>query len=269
MIRGWHMSDSAEVSYWHGTLITELWERCAAKDQTVGVAANEALIIHKGVTVTLKRGARIDGTVYVQKGGKLRVAGGDFSVSQMGAVLSDGIFSVGKNATFSVANGGEVFVGKTGKLSIANEKSLRFGDMATVVCVGKTNTENMRIGKNLIAAYLTKDGVTTLAESPEEELPSPEMYDNGYHISNPTIVTYVFDNGVCLRAIRDPWYDYIGKCRICIATEPAEDTSFSHINYTEVKIVNIDGVDCWETGEGYEPVPVLPVSSEFADPYDE
>lgn len=268
-IRAWHITDSVETAYWHGILTVSVQETCTVKNKTVAVAANESLIVPKNVTLVLKRGARIDGTVYVQEGGKLRVSGGDFSVSRMGAVVSDGILSVGKNAALSVANGGEVFVGKTGKLSIANEESLRFGDMATVVCVGKTNAKNERIGKNLIAAYLTKDGATTLAEDPEAELPTSEMYELAFSLSEPIRITYIFDNGVCLSAVKNySRFVYIGKFRVCTAVgytffDPYDESENPGAKYCLVEIVEIDGADCLMSGEGY--VPVLPVLPDFSD----
>lgn len=278
MIRAWHICDSVETVYWHGILSTSILETSMVKDRAVAVGRNESLIVPKNVTLVLKKGARIDGSVYIQKGGKIRVTDGDFSVSPSGAVISDGTLSIGNRAEFTVENGGEVFVGKTGRLSITSEESLRFGDMATVVCVGKTNAKNERIGKKLIAVYLTKDGETTLSEDPEAELPAAEKYDLDFYISNETTVLYVFENGVCFRAIRDPWYDYIGKVRICTAVGYTFDYLLEKIpdlnppgltHYCEVEIIEVDGEDCWLGDEGYEPVPVLPVSSEFVDPYDE
>ncbi len=278
MIRGWHICESIENTYWHGILTTAVLETATVKDRAVAVGRNESLIVPRNVTLVLKKGARIDGSIYIQKGGKLRVTDGDFSVSPSGAVISDGTLSIGNRAEFTVENGGEVFVGKTGRLSITSEESLRFGDMATVVCVGKTNAKNERIGKKLIAVYLTKDGETTLSENPEAELPIAEKYDLHFHISSETAVLYVFENGVCFRAIRDPWYDYIGKVRICTAVGYTFDYLLEKIpdlnppgltHYCEVEIIEVDGEDCWLGDEGYEPVPVLPVSSELVDPYDE
>ncbi len=277
MIRSWHICNSVETAYWHGILTTAVLKTATVKDQTVAVGRNESLIVPKNVTLVLKRGARIDGTVYIHKGGKLRITDGNLSVSPSGAVISDGTLSIGKKAEFTVENGGEVFIGKTGRFILTSEENLRFADMATVVCVGKTNAKNEKIGKNLIAVYVTKNGETTLSEDPEAELPNAEMYDLDFYISDPSTINYFFDNGVCFRAIRDPWYDYIGKVRICTAVgytfdyllEKNRDLNPPGVgtHYCEVEIVEIDGEDCWLGDDGYEPVPILPVSSELVDPY--
>ncbi|MDE7233605.1 MAG: hypothetical protein K2N29_00925, partial [Ruminiclostridium sp.] len=218
----------------------------------------------------LKHGARIDGTIYIQKGGKLRVTGGDLSISPSGAVISDGTLSIGKKAKFTVENGGEVFVGKTGRFILTSEESLRFADMATVVCVGKTNAKTEKIGKKLIAAYVTKDGETTLSEDPEAELPTgDEYYPDGF-----IFVAFVFDNGICLRASKNGFgFSYIGKTDVDNATGYAffdlyKDDLYRNptAKYCVVEIVEVDGEDCWLGSEGYEPVPILPVSSELIDP---
>lgn len=273
MIRGWHVCDSVETVYWHGILSTAVLKASSA-ERTVAVGRNESLIVPKNVTLVLKRGARIDGTVYLCKGGKLRITGGDFSVSSSGAVISDGILSIGKKAEFTVENGGEVFIGKTGRLSVTNGASLRFADMATVACVGKTNARDERIGTRLIAAYVTKNGETTLSEDPEAELPAPEMYDLDFHISNSTSILYLFENGVSLRVIKDPFlFVYIGKTRIGTVVgyslddlkENTPDMNPPGVgtHYCAVEIVEIDGEDCWLGDDGYEPVPILPVSPEI------
>lgn len=279
MIRSWHICDSVETAYWHGILTTAILKTTTVKDQTVAVGRNESLIVPKNVTLVLKRGARIDGMVYVQKGGKLRITSGDLSVSPSGAVISDGVLSIGKKAEFTVENGGEIFVGKTGRLSITSEEKLQFGEMATVVCIGKTNAKNEKIGKNLIAAYVTENGKTTLSENPEAELPTAETYALDFRTLSETTVLYIFDHGVSFRVKKDSdRFVYIGKVRIGTAVGYSFDYLPEKIpdlnppgvgtHYCEVEIVEIDGTDCWIGEEGYEPVPVLPVSSELVDPDD-
>ncbi|MDE7234475.1 MAG: hypothetical protein K2N29_05365, partial [Ruminiclostridium sp.] len=81
MIRAWHICDSIENTYWGGILTTSILKTASVKDQAVAVGRNESLIVRKNVTLVLKHGERIDGTIYIQKGGKLRVTGGDLSIS--------------------------------------------------------------------------------------------------------------------------------------------------------------------------------------------
>lgn len=273
MIRCWHICDSIENTYWGGILTTSILENATVKDRAVAVGRNESLIVRKNVTLVLKRGARIDGVIYIQKGGKLRITDGDLSVSPSGAIISDGMLSIGKKAEFTVENGGEIFVGKTGRLFITDEESLRFGDMSTVVCVGKTNAKSEKIGKNLIAAYVTKDGEMTLSEDPEAELPTGDEY---YSDGSPIPIVYVFDNGVCLRAIRNAFgFHYIGKTDVDNATGYAFfDLYVNDLNrnpdskYCTVESVEVDGEDGWRVGYGTDliSIPVLPVSSELVDP---
>lgn len=277
MIRCWHICDSIENTYWGGILTTSILKTATVKDRAVAVGRNESLIVRKNVTLVLKQGARIDGVIYIQKGGKLRITGGDLSVSPSGAIISDGVLSIGKKAEFTVENGGEVFVGKTGRLSVTSEESLRFADMSTVVCVGKTNAKNEKIGKKLIAAYLTKDGETTLSENPEAELPTAEKYDLDFNILEEATVLYIFDNGINFRVKKDySRFAYIGKVRIGTAVGYTFDYLLEKIpdlnppgvgtHYCEVEIVEVDREDCWLGDDGYVPVPVLPVSPELVDP---
>lgn len=277
MIRSWHICDSIECTYWSGILTTSILKTAMVKDQAVAVGRNESLIVRKNVTLVLKQGARIDGTVYIQKGGKLRITGGDFSVSPSGAVISEGTLSIGKKADFTVENDGEVFIGKTGRFIITSEESLRFADMATVVCVGKTNAKTEKIGKNLIAVYVTKNGETTLSEDPETKLPTAEYFPNSDYSEIKNIL-YVFENGTVFRAKNGfDRFEYIGKTRVNTAVGYTFLEQYiklrPNINpdigakYCEVEIVEVDGEDCWLGDDGYVPVPVLPVSSELVDPY--
>ncbi len=277
MIRSWHICDSIENTYWDGILTTSILKTATVKDQAIAVGRNESLIVRKNVTLVLKPGVRVDGVIYIQKGGKLRITGGDISVSPSGAVISEGTLSIGKKAEFTVENGGEVFIGKTGRFIITSEESLRFADMATVVCVGKTNAKTEKIGKKLIAAYVTKDGETTLSEDPEAKLPTAEYFPNNDYSGIKNIL-YVFENGIVFRAKNGfDRFEYIGKTQI----RPAIGYTFLEqrrkfypnlnpgkaMKYCEVEIIEVDGEDCWLGDDGYEPVPILPVSSELVNPY--
>lgn len=277
MIRSWHICDSIECTYWGGILTTSILKTASVKDQAVAVGRNESLIVRKNVTLVLKQGARIDGVIYIQKGGKLRITDGDFSVSPSGAVISEGTLSIGKKAEFTVENGGEVFIGKTGRFIITSEESLRFADMATVVCVGKTNAKTEKIGKNLIAVYVTKNGETVLSEDPEAKLPTAEYFPNNDYSEIKNIL-YVFENGTVFRAKNGfDRFEYIGKTWVNAAigyTFLEQRRKFypnlnpgKAMKYCEVEIIEVDGEDCWLGDDGYVPVPVLPVSSELVDPY--
>lgn len=274
MIRSWHICKTVETAYISGILSTAILETATVKDQTVAIGRNESLIVRKNVTLVLKRGARIDGTIYIHKGGKLRITGGALSVSPSGAIISDGMLSIGKKAEFTVENGGEVFVGKTGRLFITDEESLQFGDMSTVVCAGKTNAKNEKIGKKLIAAYVTKDGETTLSENPESELPTAGYFPNYDPLRRKNIL-YVFENGIVFRAKSgSDHFEFIGKTQV----HPAVGYTFNDqylkipelnpgkgLKFGLVKIVEIDGEDFRQGYDGCAPVLILPISSELVD----
>ncbi|MCM1333714.1 MAG: hypothetical protein NC084_06960 [Bacteroides sp.] len=271
-IRAWRIADTVESAYWHGIISNAVYES-AAVEKTLAVGRNESLVVPRGITVTLKKGARIDGAIYIHKGGKLRVEEGSFSVSPSGGVISDGILSFGKKAAFTVENGGEVMIGKTGRLNVSAKATLKLGDTATVACFGKTSAKNERIGTKLAAVILTEEGVTTRAKDPEAEIPTADRYAEGFSsLSTPAYVRYLFENGVCYDAIRDFQYVYLGKVRIPTIT----GYTFSDLDeesmgakYTLVEIEERDGIAYWSgVGAEGETVPFQLITEEFKDPYE-
>lgn len=214
-IRARHLASAATDAY-DGYKITELPESRTVKKSAVTVAADEMLLIRKGATLRLYQGARVDGVIYVENGAKLLLSGGTLTVSGGGAVFSDGTFSVGSKGVVSVLGGGEVFIGKKGRLKINKEDSLQFDPLANVICLGKNDSENSAIGKKAVAAYVSEEGAVTAAEKPSKLLPTGTDYctDLTYKLArNRSAVTYVFDSGATLRALRSgEKFAVIGNC---------------------------------------------------------
>lgn len=212
--------DSAATDFFQGFKITELTESCTVKKATVTVAEGEMLLIRKGASLRLYQGARIDGAVYVENGAKLVLSGGTLTVSGGASIVSDGILSVGSKGIVSVLGGGEVFVGKKGRLKISKEDSLQFDPLANVICLGKNNSGNAKIGKKVLAAYVSAEDKVTAAEKPETLLPSGTDYctDFVYRISkNLSAVSFVFDSGAELRVLRNgEKFAVIGNCNAAI-----------------------------------------------------
>lgn len=178
------------------------------------------LLIRKGAALRLYQGARIDGAVYVENGARLVLSGGTLTVSGGASIVSDGILSVGSKGIVSVLGGGEVFIGKKGRLKINKEESLQFDPLANVICLGKNNSENAKIGKKVLAAYVSSEDKVTAAEKPDTLLPSGTDYctDFAYRISkNLSSVSFVFDSGASLRVLRNgEKFAVIGNCNTAV-----------------------------------------------------
>lgn len=212
--------DSAATDSFQGFKITELTKSCTVKKSAVTVAEGEMLLIRKGAALQLYQGARIDGAVYVENGARLVLSGGTLTVSGGASIVSDGILSVGSKGVVSVLGGGEVFVGKKGRLKISKEDSLQLDPLANVICLGKNNSENARIGKKVLAAYVSAEDKVTAAEKPDTLLPSGTDYctDFMYRISkNLSAVSFVFDSGASLRVLRSGEnFAVIGNCNTAV-----------------------------------------------------
>lgn len=211
---------SAATDSFQGFKVTELTESCTVKKSAVTVADGEMLLIRKGAALQLYQGARIDGAVYVENGARLVLSGGTLTVSGGASVVSDGILSVGSKGIVSVLGGGEVFVGKKGRLKISKEDSLQFDPLANVICLGKNNSKNAKIGKKVLAAYVSAEDKVTAAEKPDTLLPSGTDYcaDFMYRISkNVSAVSFVFDSGASLRVLRNGEnFAVIGSCSTAV-----------------------------------------------------
>lgn len=209
---------SAETDAYGGCKITQLSKSRTVKKSALTVAADEMLVIRKGASLRLYQGARVDGAIYIENGAKLLLSGGTLTVSGGGIVFSDGTFSVGSKAAVSIRGNGGILIGKKGELKVSDEESLQFEPSANVICLGKTDSENSMIGKTAVAAYVWENGTVTAAEKPAKLLPTGTDYCASYPSGSDSVVTYIFDNGASLRALRSgEKFSAIGNCSTALA----------------------------------------------------
>ncbi len=215
-LRARYLNSSAETSFFKDYKITRLFKSCDVKEKILTVVDNEMLIIPSGVTVRLYNGAQADGAICIEKGGKLILAEGTLSVTSGGSLFSDGSVYIKKKGCLSVKNGGELFVGKSGKLKISDEENLKLAEASNAVCLGSTDSENKKIGKKAIAAYVTADNSTAIADDPEALLPVEADYctDFTFEIGiGTTSVTFVFDSGAVFKVLKQrDKFAFIGSC---------------------------------------------------------
>lgn len=124
---------------------------CLSKDET--------LIIPKGKTLKLTGGADIDGTIYIEKGGKLVLE--KFSVRLNGSIFCDGKISV-TGGTLYCADNSLLFINKPGSFNVADtgydaeydEYNGRIDTAigADTICFGKTNYPSPTFSSNPVAA---------------------------------------------------------------------------------------------------------------------
>ncbi|MDE6031737.1 MAG: hypothetical protein K2G32_08965, partial [Oscillospiraceae bacterium] len=118
---------------------------------------NEKLIIPSGKTLTLRGGANIDGTIYIEEGGKLVFD--KFSVNLTGKIMCFGTVSV-TQGTLYCGDGSMLYVAEGGKFTAAD----RGGDEnelngritmepgADVVCLGTCNIPDPTFAAEPVAA---------------------------------------------------------------------------------------------------------------------
>lgn len=157
-VRARDLNSSALTEYIDGVKVTTLSKSKKLKNTALKLAADEMLIIGENVTLTLQNGADISGTVYIDSGGKLLLAGGEAVISKSGTVFSDGTLSINKAAKLKVSGGGTVFIGKSGTLRVTAEKSLSFDEFSNIVCIGRTNSKNAVISQKAVDAYIYENG---------------------------------------------------------------------------------------------------------------
>ncbi|MCM1335977.1 MAG: hypothetical protein NC084_13440 [Bacteroides sp.] len=238
-IRARHLA-SSQTDFWRDYKTTVLFENVTAK-KTVTVADDENLVIRKGVTLRLKDGARVDGAILIERGAKLVLSGGTLTVSGGGALLADGTLSVGKKATLSVRRNGELVIGQKGNFKVSDDESLRFASSACVICLGKCDSDNAAIGKKAVAAYVLEGDTLSEADQPDALLPTGADYRISYGAKSETVVTFIFDSGASLRAVRDrETFSEIGSCPVGVASNAAQST---YGGKSLSRIYEIDGKD--------------------------
>ena len=181
------------------------------------VGKGEALVIPNGCRLTLKKGAEINGTLYIEEGGYLAVSGGTLKIG--GSVVSDGTIAIGSKAGLRVYNGSELFVSKNGTLKISSTDMLQLSfDLRSIIaCEGRfiaSGFSKNSFTKTLCAkpAYAVKAVYEPMSGSVQETtaytgdeiadiLPKAGAYASlplpvgGYS----TQISVIYDNGCCIK----------------------------------------------------------------------
>lgn len=243
-VRARDLNRSALTEYIDGVKVTTLAKSKTEKKAKLKLSCNEMLIVGKNVTLSLYKGADISGTVYVENGGKLLLAGGEITVSESGTVFADGTISINKAAALNVVNGGTVFVGKSGTMRATTEKSLAFDEFSNIVCIGKTNSKNSCIARKTVDAYIYENGELQTAPNPSEFLTNgnddycTDLVKKG---KNNQRLILVFDSGACIKAekVNDRFASF-GGCKVSIIGMKQKNSD-SYISYS--RIYEINGTD--------------------------
>lgn len=176
--------------------------------RSLDVAEDELLAIPSGKTLTLKKGANIDGDIYVENGGRLVFSGGKVTIN--GSIVADGKVVFKSAAKTEIY--GDIYVSASGTLSIGSDENFLVYDRsgAKIACLGKTNSKLLEVATKPIAAVLNFTdigGLTiktqTITDNFESVLPDPDKYyADEESLDGATVTTlYVFfDNGVCISA---------------------------------------------------------------------
>ena len=243
LVRARDLNSSALTEYIDGAKVTTLSKSKTLKNTALKLAADEMLIIGENVTLTLQNDADISGTVYIESGGKLLLAGGEAVISESGTVFSDGTLSINKAAKLKVSGGGTVFIGKSGTLRVTAEKSLSFDEFSNIVCIGKTNSKNAVISQKAVDAYIYENGDLRTDTTPSELLPSGNDFCTDLVKSGESTqrLIFVFDSGACIKAEKvNDRFANIGGCNTAIVGMKRQNGG-SGIGYS--RIYEIDGSD--------------------------
>ncbi len=102
-------------------------------NDTLIIKKDEALVIASSCKLTLKKGCRVSGTLFVCGGGTLSVSGGKLDIR--GSVVNEGTISIGKDAALSVADNGELFSSYRGRFNSKTAK-VNLDGGSRIACLG-------------------------------------------------------------------------------------------------------------------------------------
>lgn len=187
----------------------ELTESRSVKN-TLVIAENEALVVPKGCKLTLKKGCRVEGTLYIENGGYLAVSGGTLEIT--GSVVNDGTVSVGAKAGLNVFSGGELFTSAQGVFKSKTKKAFA-DETSTVVCLGESavsgcsDDSKRALCPNALSAVEVSynlDGVDSSKQlSAEDALKAADteyfLLDSAPAGGVVELVTILFDNGSAIK----------------------------------------------------------------------
>lgn len=118
--------------------ISVLVGNCTVRKAPIYVKPGETptseFVVPKGKKLVLKKGAVIDGSMYIEKGATVSVSGGTFLVR--GKLICDGSLNIGEKAYMSLADGSRFVVNTSGTFRY-NADGITIDQDANLACFGK------------------------------------------------------------------------------------------------------------------------------------
>lgn len=197
------ISDSTKFNCYPSYGSESLIKDRKVKKGSLAIEADDVLTVSAGTTLTLNCGAHIDGTLYIQQGGKLVVNGG--SVIVCGNLVSDGDIRIKKDAGLSLRPGSMFLVNNSGSLDIKSESFSAY--MSNYACYGKATAEYLSdaemeaLAPDPVMALVSAKGKQLQTVTDKKTLASYTANLGNYADSTEaaTQVTLVFDNGSVFR----------------------------------------------------------------------
>lgn len=215
VIRPRDISIQSPTSAYKGYIITNLIDNCTVDHNSLTISNDEILIVHKNVTLKLCKDSQIFGSIYIEQGGKLLLAGGTMSVQKNASVISDGKISIQKKAKLCVDKNADLFVGKKGSLSYISKSNIEINMLSNSVVLGSCSLDEPNIGRSLHSAYILNKSKIDKTVNTDNVLPNgAEDYccDFVFLTSKNDVVILVFDNGAIYKCLRhNNKYAYIGN----------------------------------------------------------
>lgn len=175
------------------------------KKGSLRIGSDQIFTVSRGTTLTLDKGMHVDGTLYIQKGGKVVVRGN--TLINCGNIICDGELCIGENAWFSLLKESKLLVNKSGSLEV-NCDYVTFNNTADILCLGELKYEylseyevDMLKANPILAIVKGRNGENykkvTSKKTLEKYLDGLQTYDmaNGDYKS----VSMMFDSGTVLK----------------------------------------------------------------------
>ena len=167
------------------------------------IGVDEILTVCRGTTLTLNGGAHIDGTLFIQEGGKLVVNGG--RMMNCGNIICDGDISISEDGGMNLLSESTFLVSKKGSVEY-NADSYTRSKCANVVCAGEftyellSDNEVAAMKAKPVAAIVDADRKTTKVTNAKSLEKMTAKFGN-YKMSGESKFSYItmlFDNGSSL-----------------------------------------------------------------------
>ena len=162
----------------------------------------DVMYIPKGKALYIAKGADLDGSIYIRKGGYLILEDGDTRLD--GNIVCDGYLTIKNNATLTLGSKSMLFIGGTGRLNVAKDKNVIVSTGADIACIGTENLTDTRIGTKVVSAISNgKIGNKVLTKSEiQKYLPTYKAYtdapDEAYEKVR-SVISFMFDDGSLIK----------------------------------------------------------------------